>query len=134
MRELDLVDHTVNSFDDDIGLLRAWVAEMGGLAEVAIAEANAALADLDVERAANVIKADHRINALAVEVDRLAVQVIALRATMADDLRGVIAALKISGVVERICDHATNAAEMVYFAATGLYFSQREMAALNEKA
>jgi phosphate transport system protein len=46
----------------------------------------------------------------------------------------VIAALKISGVVERIGDHATNAAEMVYFAATGLYFSQREMAALNEKA
>jgi phosphate transport system protein len=36
--------------------------------------------------------------------------------------------------LERIGDHATNAAEMVYFAATGLYFSQREMAVHSEKA
>jgi phosphate transport system protein len=29
--------------------------------------------------------------------------------------------------LERIGDHATNVAEMVYFAATGLYYSERDM-------
>jgi len=46
-------------------------------------------------------------------VDRLAVRTIALRAPMADDLRDVIAALKISGVIERIGDYAKNIAKRV---------------------
>jgi len=29
--------------------------------------------------------------------------------------------------LERVGDHATNVAEMVYFAATGLYYSEREL-------
>jgi phosphate uptake regulator len=41
------------------------------------------------------------------------VQIIALRAPMADDLREVIAALKIVGVVERIGDYAKNIAKRV---------------------
>jgi phosphate transport system protein len=41
------------------------------------------------------------------------VQLIALRAPMAGDLRDVVAALKISGVVERIGDYAKNIAKRV---------------------
>jgi phosphate transport system protein len=41
------------------------------------------------------------------------VRIIALRAPMADDLRDVIAALKISGVIERIGDYAKNIAKRV---------------------
>jgi len=41
------------------------------------------------------------------------VQIIALRAPMANDLRDVIAALKIVGVVERIGDYAKNIAKRV---------------------
>ena len=40
-------------------------------------------------------------------------QLIALRAPMADDLRDAVAALKISGVVERIGDYAKNIAKRV---------------------
>jgi phosphate transport system protein len=108
-----MLEHTVKSFDDDIGQLRGLVAEMGGQAEVAIAESIAALSDLDVERAARVVEGDVRLDALEAEVDRLAVRIIALRAPMADDLRDVIAALKISGVVERIGDYAKNIAKRV---------------------
>jgi phosphate transport system protein len=36
--------------------------------------------------------------------------------------------------LERIGDHATNVAEMVYFAATGLYLSEREQAEKGESA
>jgi phosphate transport system protein len=103
--------HTVKSFDDEIGELRALIAQMGGLAEVAIENAMAALVRHDPELAHQVVADDKKIDALESEVDRLAVQIIALRAPMADDLREVVAALKISGVVERIGDYAKNIAK-----------------------
>ena len=48
---------------------------------------------------------------LEAEVDKLAIRVLALRAPMADDLREVIAALKIGGVLERIGDYSKNIAK-----------------------
>jgi phosphate transport system protein len=105
--------HTVKAFDSEIGQLRGLIAEMGGLAEVAIADAIDSLINHDEAKAKLVVAGDARIDALEAEVDRLAVRVIALRAPMADDLRDVIAALKISGVVERIGDYAKNIAKRV---------------------
>ena len=102
--------HTVKAFDEDITRLRGLIAEMGGLAEVAIGESVEALVRGSQELAGQVIARDKRIDALEAEVDRLAVRVIALRAPMADDLREVIAALKIAGVLERIGDYAKNIA------------------------
>ncbi|WP_296678129.1 phosphate signaling complex protein PhoU [Novosphingobium sp.] len=104
-------EHTVKAFDEDITKLRGLIAEMGGLAEVAIAEAMEALVKGNSELAREVVARDKRIDALEAEVDRLAVRTIALRAPMADDLREVIAALKIAGVVERIGDYAKNIAK-----------------------
>ena len=103
--------HTVKAFDEDITRLRGLIAEMGGLAEVAIAESIDALIKGSQELAGQVIERDKRIDALEAEVDKLAVRVIALRAPMADDLREVIAALKIAGVLERIGDYAKNIAK-----------------------
>ena len=95
-------EHTVKAFDEDITRLRGLITEMGGLAETALEGALDALIRGD-EVLAERIVADHRkLDALESEVDRLAVKIIALRAPMADDLREVIAALKIAGVVERI--------------------------------
>lgn len=108
-----MVEHTVKAFDDEIGQLRGLIAEMGGLAEVAIARSIDALVRRDNDLAREIIIADARIDALEVEVDRLAVKIIALRAPMADDLRDVISALKISGIIERIGDYAKNIAKRV---------------------
>jgi phosphate transport system protein len=105
------LEHTVKAFDEDITRLRGLIAEMGGLAEVAIGEAMDALIKGSDELADAVIARDKRIDALESEVDRLAVRIIALRAPMADDLREVIAALKIAGVIERIGDYAKNIAK-----------------------
>jgi len=104
-------EHTVKSFDDDISQLRGLIAQMGGLAEVGIQGAMAALVRHDSAAAQKVVEDDRKIDALEAEVDRLAVKIIALRAPMADDLREVVAALKISGVVERIGDYAKNIAK-----------------------
>ncbi|MEY3986153.1 MAG: phosphate transport system regulatory protein PhoU [Sphingomonadaceae bacterium] len=108
-----MVEHTVKAFDDEIGALRGLIAEMGGLAEVGIAQSVEALVKRDTDLAAEVIRNDARLDALEVEVDRLAVRIIALRAPMADDLRDVISALKISGIIERIGDYAKNIAKRV---------------------
>jgi len=106
----DQHEHTVKAFDSDIIALRGLVVEMGGLAELAINEAMDALVRGNSQLAETVIARDKQIDALESEVDRLAVKIIALRAPMADDLREVIAALKIGGILERIGDYAKNIA------------------------
>ncbi|WP_114522188.1 phosphate signaling complex protein PhoU [Altererythrobacter sp. ZODW24] len=108
-----VAQHTVKAFDEDITRLRGLIAEMGGLAEVAIQESLEALVNGDEKLAKEVVKRDKKIDSLEAEVDRLAVRVIALRAPMAADLREVIAALKIAGVVERIGDYSKNIAKRV---------------------
>ena len=88
-------DHTVKAFDEDITRLRGLIAEMGGLAEVAIQEALEALVRGDEALGDQVVARDKKIDALESEVDKLAVRIIALRAPMADDLREVIADLAV---------------------------------------
>jgi len=106
-------EHTVKAFDEDIGQLRGLISQMGGLAEQAIHDAMKALSRGDVELAKQVRAKDKAIDAIEAEVERLAVRVIALRAPMADDLREVVAALKIGGVIERIGDYSKNIAKRV---------------------
>ncbi len=106
-------EHTVKAFDDDINRLRGLISEMGGRAEQALTRAMTALNTGDLQLASEVIRDDARIDALEAEVERLAVEVIALRAPMADDLRELIASLKIVSVVERIGDYSKNIAKRV---------------------
>ena len=106
-------EHTLKAFDEDLDRLRALISEMGGLAEHSIGEAMRCLVERDLEGAQRVIADDKKLDILEVETERKAVQLIALRAPMASDLRDVVAALKISGVVERIGDYAKNIAKRV---------------------
>ncbi len=105
--------HTVKAFDDDLNHLRAAICEMGGLAEAAIRESMEALVRRDSDAAAEIVARDQRIDELEAEVEKGVVSLIALRAPMADDLREVVAALKIAGAVERIGDYARNIAKRV---------------------
>ena len=94
--------HTIKAFDEDIERLRGLIGEMGQLAHEAIREAMRCLVERDKE-----------IDRLEIETEKRVVQLIALRAPMAGDLRDAVAALKISGVVERIGDYAKNIAKRV---------------------
>ncbi len=106
-------EHTVKAFDTDIGQLRGLISQMGGLAEEAIARAMKALQRGDLDLARQVRADDKKIDAIEADVERMAVRIIALRAPMANDLREVVAALKIAAVVERIGDYAKNIAKRV---------------------
>lgn len=108
-----MTEHTVKAFDDDINALRALIAEMGGLTEDAIDNAMKALTTRDEDLARKVVEGDKRIDELDAQIEKLVVQTIALRAPLADDLREIIAVLKISNVVERMADYAKNIAKRV---------------------
>ena len=105
--------HTIKAFDEDLDRLRALISEMGGLAEHAIRESMRCLVQRDIDGAAKIVEDDKKLDALEVETEKRAVQLIALRAPMAGDLRDVVAAMKISSVVERIGDYAKNIAKRV---------------------
>jgi phosphate transport system protein len=105
--------HTSSAFDEDLRHLRERIAEMGERAEAAIHEAMRCLVERDTEAAARLVEADQEIDRLEALAEDRVVQLIALRAPMADDLRDALAALKIAGVVERIADYAKNIARRV---------------------
>lgn len=105
--------HTLKAFDEDMERLRGLIGEMGDLAQRAVKESMRCLIERDIEGALRVVTRDKEIDALEVETDRRVIQLIALRAPMAGDLREAVAALKISGVVERIGDYAKNIAKRV---------------------
>jgi phosphate transport system protein len=108
-----VTEHTLKAFDDEIVELRGLISEMGGRAEAAIEKAMAALIRHDRDAAQIVVAEDRRLDELEIAVERLAVQIMTLRAPMADDLRETVAALKIAGVIERIGDYAKNIAKRV---------------------
>ncbi|MBV9840312.1 MAG: phosphate signaling complex protein PhoU [Sphingomonadaceae bacterium] len=105
--------HTVKAFDEDLTQLRGLVAEMGGRAENAISGSIEALVRRDLEGAAGIVQEDRRIDEINAEIERHVVRLIALRAPLADDLREVLAALKIGGLIERMGDYAKNIAKRV---------------------
>ena len=105
--------HTVTAFDDDMDEIRGLIAEMGARAETAVSRAMTALIENDKELAASTRAEDKIIDSLETEVEKRVVRTIALRAPMADDLRELVAALKISAVIERIGDYAKNIAKRV---------------------
>ena len=105
--------HTVTAFDDDMDEIRGLIAEMGARAETAVIAAMRALREHDSDLAVKTRAEDKIIDHLETEVEKLVVRTIALRAPMADDLRELIAALKMSAVIERIGDYAQNIAKRV---------------------
>jgi phosphate transport system protein len=105
--------HTLKAFDKDLADLRALITDMGSFAEAAIEESMRCLLERDKVAAEQLVEADLQLDELETEAERRVVELIALRAPMADDLREAIAALKIAGVVERIGDYAKNIARRV---------------------
>jgi len=107
----DDTKHIVSSFEADLKRLRDMIAGMGGMVERAVADGATALLDHDAEIAARVVEQDARIDAEERAVEQFAVQLLALRQPVADDLRQVVSALKVITDLERIGDYAANIAK-----------------------
>lgn len=103
--------HVLRSFDQELARLSDLVSEMGGIVENQVALAARAILDRDTTAAAQAMEEDKRVDALEREVEQLVIRTLALRQPMAGDLRQVVAALKITGDLERIGDYAANVAK-----------------------
>ncbi len=106
-------DHTVRAYDKDLEILDRKIAEMGGIAEKMLAEAMDALGSFDVKLARAVVAADPRLDALQREIEEKAILTIARRQPMAVDLREIVAAIRVSGDLERVGDLAKNIGKRV---------------------
>ncbi len=104
-------DHIVRAYDRDLDLLGRRIAEMGGIAEKLLSDAMDALANLDPDLAKTVVAADARLDSLQREVEDDAILTIARRQPMAIDLRECVAAIRVSGDLERVGDLAKNIAK-----------------------
>jgi phosphate transport system protein len=96
--------------DRELDTLRDRVLLLGGETETALQRAMYALAERDTPTAEEVLRDDDAIDRLEVEIDRLCVDMIALRQPAARDLRFVISVAKMTPILERIADHACNIA------------------------
>lgn len=104
-------DHIVTSFDEELSRLSDLLSRMGGLAESQLENSIEALQKRDSSLAEDAIESDHRIDDLHMEVDELAIRLLALRQPMATDLRHIVTALKVAPIVERIGDYSKNVAK-----------------------
>ena len=102
--------HIVKSYEQELGQLRSMMSQMGGIVENQVALALSAIADRNEEAADAAARQDPDVDELEREVESLAIRLLALRSPMASDLREIVAALKITGDLERIGDYASSTA------------------------
>ena len=107
------VRHIVKSYDEELGLLKSKLLEMGSEVEDQISKATKALLERDSGLAELVIVSDQKVNVCQQEVEELGVRILATRQPVAQDLRGVIAGLKMASELERIGDYAANIARHI---------------------
>jgi len=100
--------HTTKVFDSDLQELARTIAEMGGLAERQIAETIESLTTRNCDRAQRIIAADATIDLMQRNIEERAIETIARRQPVADDLRQIVGILRIANEIERIGDLAKN--------------------------
>ena len=105
--------HLSTQFDNELSGISTRVLEMGGLVESQVAQAVHALSTFSGDVATQVLKAEERVNAMEIEIDRDLSTIIARRQPTARDLRLLIAVSKTIANLERIGDEAARIARTV---------------------
>ena len=103
--------HILQDFDHAIASFRAELLAMAGKARHNLERAMRALLERNEELANAVIVDDTDVDDHERRIDELGMEILTRFHPLASDLRLVISAMKISGNLERISDHATNIAK-----------------------
>ncbi|KAB2869277.1 MAG: phosphate signaling complex protein PhoU [Bauldia sp.] len=105
--------HIVRAYDEELAALGNRIAAMGGHAERMVDESVAALINGDTALARKVIADDAVLDEGERWIDDYAILLIARRQPMADDLREIVGAIRISSDLERVGDLGKNIAKRV---------------------
>jgi phosphate transport system protein len=103
--------HIVTSYEQELKRLRDMVTEMGGIVENQVALCTQAVVQGATDAATRVMEEEPRVDRLERDVEQFVIRLLALRQPMAIDLRQIVAALKMTGDLERIGDYAANIAK-----------------------
>ena len=98
-------------YSEELNHLKEMVLRMGGLVEKMTHQAVQALVERKREKFSEVTEMEIQVNRLHMDIDEIALGMIALRQPTATDLRFITAAMKINTDLERIGDQAINIVE-----------------------
>jgi phosphate transport system protein len=98
-------------FHDQLDELKQRLLKMSERAESLVDLAVDSLLTRDADKAEAVVAGDRDVDELEVEIEAMAVELLALQQPMARDLRFIISAIKASSDLERVGDHAVNIAQ-----------------------
>jgi phosphate transport system protein len=104
-------EHVIKRYDAELKRLRAMLTEMGGIVENQVALAAEAIMNRNAAAATRAVEDDPKVDALEREVEQFVIRLLALRQPVAEDLRRIVAALKVSTDLERVGDYAANVAK-----------------------
>lgn len=99
-------------FQQSLREVQDRLVEISELVTVSIEKATESFNNSDVAIAEEVIANDNRIDQLAIELDELAIDILARQQPVARDLRIVVSALRISASLERMGDMAEHIAQL----------------------
>ena len=105
------MSHTMKAFDEELDIIKREISTMGELTLEMLSSAVESFSSGSEGQAAEIIWRDHRIDELQRLVEEKVVVTIARRQPEADDLRHLIAAIRIAGYLERVGDYAKNIAK-----------------------
>ena len=98
-------------FEQELEKLKSKLLEMSALVESAIYRSVQGVVEKNEDLAQQVLRNEARINQLEIEIDDLAISLLALQAPLAVDLRLVTAAIKINNDLERMGDLSVSIAQ-----------------------
>jgi phosphate transport system protein len=119
-------EHSSKQYDMDLEEIRSKVLQMGGMVENQFHEAMVSFRNGNAELAQEVIKTDETVNRLEVSLDDACSHLIVRRQPAANDLRTVMATLKVITDLERIGDEATKIAR------SALHAKERSVGTLHQ--
>ena len=102
--------HSSKQYDSDLETIRSKVLLMGGLVERQFQEAMNVFHNGNIAAGERVIKDDDQVNLLEVELDNACSHLIVRRQPTANDLRVVMATIKVITDLERVGDEAAKIA------------------------
>jgi len=102
-------------FQQELQEVQERLVEIASLVAVSIANATQAFNESNVSLAETVIADDDKIDIAALELDELAINILARQQPVARDLRIVVSALRISASLERMGDMAEHIAQLARY-------------------
>jgi phosphate transport system protein len=105
-------EHSSKQYDNELEAIRSKVLLMGGIVETQFTDAVACFRSGDIAAADRVIAQDDAVNQLEVSLDDACSHLIVRRQPAANDLRTVMATIKVITDLERIGDEAAKIARM----------------------